>query len=133
MGGINVVPDPRSVGALTDPKNPTIVMGADINHPAPGADGRPSFTSLVGNVDSQTSKYVADCRVQIAREEMIHDLEAMATAHIDMYKKYRSVVEKKSPANPTRLIFYRDGVSEGEFQQVLDFGAFPFDPMSVTV
>lgn len=27
LGGINVIPDPRSVSILTDPKNPTIVMG----------------------------------------------------------------------------------------------------------
>ncbi len=27
MGGINVVPEPRSVSALNDPHNPTIVMG----------------------------------------------------------------------------------------------------------
>ena len=27
MGGINAVPDARSVPALTDPHNPTIVMG----------------------------------------------------------------------------------------------------------
>ena len=27
LGGINTIPDPRSVAALTDPKNPTIVMG----------------------------------------------------------------------------------------------------------
>ncbi|EJF61200.1 argonaute-like protein [Dichomitus squalens LYAD-421 SS1] len=120
LGGINVIPDPRSVPVLTDPRNPTIVMGADVIHPAPGADGRPSFTALVGNVDSETAKYVADCRVQTSRQEMIDDLEAMATKHIDMYKKYRLNVEKKSPADPKRVIFYRDGVSEGQFQHVLD-------------
>ena len=27
LGGINSIPDPRSVAFLTDPKNPTIVMG----------------------------------------------------------------------------------------------------------
>ena len=28
LGGINTVPDPQSVSVLTDPHNPTIVMGA---------------------------------------------------------------------------------------------------------
>ena len=107
---------------LNDPRNPTLVLGADINHPPPGADGRPSFTSLVGNVDSETAKYVADCRVQISRQEMIDALEEMATAHIALYKRYRQAVEKKSP-DPKRVIFYRDGVSEGEFKQVLEKGA----------
>lgn len=27
LGGINTIPDPRSVSILTDPMNPTIVMG----------------------------------------------------------------------------------------------------------
>nr|VWO95172.1 Uncharacterized protein [Ganoderma boninense] len=120
MGGINTIPEARSVPVLTDPRNPTIVMGADVIHPAPGADGRPSFTALVGNVDSETAKYIADCRVQTSRQEMIDDLEAMATAQISMYKKYRQAVEKKSP-DPKRVIFYRDGVSEGQFQHVLEY------------
>lgn len=79
LGGINLIPDPASVSALTDPHTPTIVMGnrgpyppkhfalthlhcllgADVIHPAPGSDGRPSFTALVANVDSDTAKYIA--------------------------------------------------------------------------
>ena len=76
LGGINTVPDPSSVSVLTDPHNPTIVMGtclllgykyvvtgfflgADVIHPAPGSDGRPSFTALVANVDSDSAKYIA--------------------------------------------------------------------------
>lgn len=101
LGGINTIPDPRSVAALTDPKNPTIVMGcalslarlrvymlidhlssADVIHPAPGAEGRPSFTALVANVDSDTAKYVADCRVQTSRKELIEDLESMSQVRI---------------------------------------------------
>lgn len=27
LGGINTIPDPQSVAILTDPRNPTIVMG----------------------------------------------------------------------------------------------------------
>ncbi|KAJ8519388.1 hypothetical protein ONZ45_g3684 [Pleurotus djamor] len=93
LGGINMIPDPASVSPLTDPHNPTIVMGADVIHPAPGSEGRPSFTALVGNVDSNNAKYIADSRVQTSRQEMIDDLQPMAKAH---------------------------GVSEGQFPQVLD-------------
>jgi len=70
-------------------------LGADVIHPAPGSDGRPSFTALVGNVDSDIAKYVAglslyrpchtdfpdqptDSRVQTSRQEMIADLDEMA-------------------------------------------------------
>ncbi|KAH9943477.1 argonaute-like protein [Epithele typhae] len=121
LGGINAIPDPRSVSVLTDPHNPTMVMGADVIHPAPGADGRPSFTALVGNVDSDTAKYVADMRVQTSRQEMIDDLKDMATKIILMYRGYRAKAEKKPGIAPKRIIFYRDGVSEGQFQHVLDY------------
>lgn len=95
---------------------------ADVVHPAPGADGRPSFTALVSNVDSETAKYVADCRVQTSRQEMIDDLEDMAYKNLQMYQSYRSGFERKSGPAPKRIIFYRDGVSEGQFKQVLDYG-----------
>jgi hypothetical protein len=34
--GINLILDPQDASFLTDPANPTIVMGADITHPPPG-------------------------------------------------------------------------------------------------
>ncbi|KAI6152116.1 argonaute-like protein [Pisolithus tinctorius] len=124
LGGINTIPDPQSVSILTDPRNPTVVMGADVIHPAPGSEGRPSFTALVGNVDSDTAKYIATCRVQTSRKEIIEDLSEMAQHILDMYMKYRRNFEKKtSNIAPTRLIFFRDGVSEGQFREVLEFEA----------
>ncbi|GLB35650.1 putative argonaute family protein [Lyophyllum shimeji] len=85
LGGINTIPDPASVAALTDPHNPTIVMGAD------------------------------------QKQEMIDDLQSMCKKILSLYMDYRTKAEKR-PGNgaPKRLLFYRDGVSEGEFQQVLD-------------
>ncbi|ESK91292.1 argonaute-like protein [Moniliophthora roreri MCA 2997] len=120
LGGINLIPDPSSVAVLTDPHNPTIVMGADVIHPAPGSDGRPSFTALVSNVDSDTAKYIANSQVQTSRQEMIDDLQQMARSNIANYMNYRTLVEKQRSAAPTRIIFYRDGVSEGQFAQVLE-------------
>jgi len=120
LGGINTIPDPRSVTILTDPANPTMVMGADVIHPAAHSDGRPSFTAVVANVDSDTAKYIADCRVQASRQEMIEDLEPMTKHMIEMYMGYRQKQEKKANTAPKRIIFYRDGVSEGQFKQVLE-------------
>ncbi|KAJ7904588.1 argonaute-like protein [Mycena olivaceomarginata] len=122
LGGINTIPDPSSVSVLTDPHNPTIVMGALVIHPAPGSDGRPSFTALVANVDSDTAKYIAASRVQTSRVEMIEELEAMSHHCLTMYMRYREMAEKKAAGTtaPKRMIFYRDGVSEGQFKQVLE-------------
>lgn len=116
LGGINNV---LHDSPLNDPHNPTIIMGADVIHPAPGAEGRPSFTTLVSSVDSTTAKYISESRVQTGRVEIIDELENMCKTVIGKYIGYQKTFEKgKGP--PTRLIFYRDGVSEGQFQQVLD-------------
>jgi len=120
LGGINLIPDPVSGAVLTDPLNPTIVMGADVIHPAPGSEGRPSFTAVVGNVDSNSAKYVATTCVQTSRQEIIDDLKEMSKDVLQKFMQYRQMVEKQTKLAPKRLIFYRDGVSEGQFQQVLD-------------
>ncbi|KAL5530679.1 hypothetical protein ACEPAF_6937 [Sanghuangporus sanghuang] len=122
LGGINSIPDPASVRYLTDDANPTIVMGADVVHPAPGSKGHPSYTAVVGNVDSTAAYYVASSpRVQTSRQEMIEDLEEMAAHVLRLYVSYRKYKERKANSNPKRILFYRDGVSEGQFQQVLEF------------
>jgi len=120
LGGINTIPAPGSAAVLTDPANPTVVMGADVIHPAPGSTDRPSFTGLVGNIDSNTAKYVASMRVQTSRQEMIDDVEDMAKEILNSYLSYRKTMEKVANAAPKRLIFFRDGVSEGQFAQVID-------------
>ena len=73
----------------------------------------------MSNVDSDTAKYIADCRVQTSRQEMIDDLGEMAFSQLKMYQQYRQLVEKKPGLAPKRIIFYRDGVSEGQFDQVI--------------
>jgi eukaryotic translation initiation factor 2C len=115
LGGINVVP---SSTELSDPANPTIVIGADTAHPAPGTQDRPSFTSVVANVDTNVAKYVASTRVQKSRQEIITDLKEMCKDVLKLYEDYQTKVEKKA-GKPKRLIFFRDGVSEGQFGHVL--------------
>lgn len=140
------------------------IPGADVIHPPPHSQGRPSFTAVVGSVDSNAAKYVSTSNVQDGKREMIKDLKDMVKvcfpfhvqcygathfAHfpcqdvLEKYKHYRQHVEKKTAEylNPKRLLFYRglslrcrevynhslifnriDGVSEGEFDQVLKQG-----------
>ncbi|KAG8678491.1 hypothetical protein FRC09_019792, partial [Ceratobasidium sp. 395] len=114
LGGINaVLPADPTVKFLGDAANPTLVLGADVAHPAPGTEGRPSFTALVGSVDSLASKYVATHRAQTSRVEVIADLEEMAVHIIKMFQGYQKAMEKKANPGPKRILFYRDGVSGG--------------------
>ncbi|KAK7042157.1 protein argonaute-2 [Favolaschia claudopus] len=131
LGGTNVVTDPTSSTILSDPRTPTIIMGADVMHPGAGTHGRPSYAAVVSSVDSYAAKYVAVHRVQASRQELISDLSEMTKYLLEKYMAYRTAIEEV-PANlkaPKRLIFYRDGVSEGQFQQVLDLGSFSLPSM----
>lgn len=56
--------------------------GADVQHPAPGAEGRPSFTAVVGSVDQMASKYVAANALQVGRQELIDDLKTMVKVRV---------------------------------------------------
>ena len=104
LGGINVIPDPRDVPWLTDPANPTIIMGTpltvyrmttvthlllsggDMSHPPPGSPrgpwGYPSYTSLVGSINNTGTKYVSTMGVQDSLLELIEDLEDMCIVRI---------------------------------------------------
>ncbi|KAG8704598.1 hypothetical protein FRC08_002139 [Ceratobasidium sp. 394] len=121
LGGINSVPgsDAES-NFLSDAANPTLVLGADVSHPAGHTEGRPSFAALVGSVDSKASKYVATHHVQKSRAEGIIDFEEMAVYIIKKFQTYRTVVEKKVNPGPKRILYYRDGVDEGQFKHILN-------------
>ncbi|KAF9048207.1 argonaute-like protein [Hymenopellis radicata] len=122
LGGINVVPSPDvGQGVITDPAMPTIVLGADVTHPPPGSNS-PSYAALVSSVDSNAAKYITSDSIQESRREMIAGLEGMTQDALTAFSDYREKVERVPPrdAKPKRLIYYRDGVSEGEYQKVLD-------------
>ncbi|THU91564.1 argonaute-like protein [Dendrothele bispora CBS 962.96] len=121
LGGVNVVPDGADAPFLVDTHNPTIIMGADVMQPSPGFNS-PSFTAVVGNVDAEVSKYNATSNVQEGQVEIITNLGSMAKSILLNYKSHREQVEKvgSNQSAPKRLIFFRDGVSEGQFAQVCD-------------
>ncbi|XP_077489283.1 protein argonaute-2-like [Amblyomma americanum] len=96
---------------------PVIVIGADVSHPSPGDKIRPSIAACVGSLDPVPSKFHATIRVQIedskakARVEIIKDLK-------DMVKELLLVFYRTNGYKPLRIVFYRDGVSEGQFLEV---------------
>ncbi|KAL1482935.1 hypothetical protein MTO96_013348 [Rhipicephalus appendiculatus] len=100
-------------------KQPVIIIGADVTHPAPGDRVKPSIAACVGSMDPIPARYRASIRVQIqmeeavARVEIIEDLKEMVK---DLLKAFYQETRQK----PLRIIFYRDGVSEGQFAAVRD-------------
>ncbi|KAN0105332.1 Piwi domain containing protein [Russula decolorans] len=109
LGGINSHP----VSGIYEGLNtqPTMIVGADVTHPGPGVMGRPSIASLVASFDPTFSRYAAFTRVQTPRVEVIEELEDMFFTALQYFHHINN-------RPPQRILFYRDGVSEGEYQTV---------------
>ncbi|KAK7036065.1 protein argonaute-2 [Favolaschia claudopus] len=114
LNGINAV-----VALIGSASAQTIYMGADVSHPPAGTTDLPSYAAVVSSLDKNAAKYVDTSRVQMSRQELIPDLQEMVKEVLSLYLSYQAEQEKNR-SKPERLFFYRDGVSEGQFQQVLD-------------
>lgn len=105
---------------------PTIIFGADVTHPHPGEDSSPSIAAVVASQDwPEVTKYAGLVCAQKHREELIQDLfkswvdpvKGLQTG--GMIKELLISFRRATGQKPCRIIFYRDGVSEGQFYQVL--------------
>ncbi|XP_046448978.1 protein argonaute-2-like isoform X2 [Daphnia pulex] len=119
LGGINnlISRDFRPKMLLNEQ---VIIMGADVTHP--GADqqdsGKPSIAAVVGSVDPRASQYCCEIRIQKSKQEYIEDMENMV---YNLLRKFNRAAGATSTGKPQRIIFYRDGVSEGQFAKVLEW------------
>uniref|UniRef100_A0A1I8GV41 Protein argonaute-1 n=1 Tax=Macrostomum lignano TaxID=282301 RepID=A0A1I8GV41_9PLAT len=109
LGGINSI----LVPGVRPPvfREPVIFLGGDVTHPPAGDRTKPSIAAVVASMDAHPSRYAASVRVQGHREEKITELCTMVRELLLHF--YRSTRFK-----PTRIVYYRDGVSEGQFQAV---------------
>lgn len=90
---------------------PILFVGADVTHPDPGDMKSPSITAVCSNIDNHPNKYIGFEMVQRNRLEIISQLKtAIKQSLISYYRNTR--------LKPDKLIFYRDGVSEGQFNEV---------------
>lgn len=105
---------------------PTIILGADVTHPQPGEDYSPSIAAVVASMDwPYVTKYRGVVSAQTHREEIIQDLynthedPVRGKTHSGIIRELLRAFRLSTKTKPERIIFYRDGVSEGQFSQVL--------------
>ncbi|CBY20341.1 unnamed protein product [Oikopleura dioica] len=110
LGGINNILVPNMRPKIF--QEPVIFIGADVTHPPAGDKRKPSIAAVVASMDGHPSRYCAAVRVQKHRQEVIDDLS-------NMVKELMIQFYKNTRYKPVRIIIYRDGVSEGQFQTVL--------------
>lgn len=97
----------------------TMFVGADVTHAGPDQRDIPSVVGVVSSYDKVGFKYQCSWRLQKKTrrdnqiEEMIQDLENVMVDHLDRYMKTNGSL-------PTKIMYYRDGVSEGQFKEVMD-------------
>ena len=109
MGGCNVILK-NGIPFLNE--KPTIILGADVTHPAPG-ESRPSVVAVVGSMDKYGFKYSGRIKVQDSGQEVIDGLKFLVYELLATFYRQHHVY-------PHRILFYRDGVSEGQYAEVLE-------------
>lgn len=88
-------------------------IGADVNHPAPMNKECPSIAAVVGTVNwPAANRYAARVSPQTHRCEVIKNFGEMC---LDLVKAYSRI----NKVRPRRIVVFRDGVSEGQFEMVL--------------
>ncbi|UJR36677.1 hypothetical protein I4U23_029394 [Adineta vaga] len=96
-------------------------VGADLSHAAPGAITQPSIVAVVASADDIPNRYFKEVYQQYrppdTREEsreLIVDLKQIMKSLITQYVQHRGYP-------PTAIVFYRDGISESEFDSVFEY------------
>ncbi|KAG4129529.1 hypothetical protein ERO13_D09G086500v2 [Gossypium hirsutum] len=127
VGGRNTVLNDavlRRIPLVTDV--PTIIFGADVTHPPPGEDSSSSIAAVVASMDwPEVTKYRGIVSAQTHRVEIIEDLYKQTRdpqkglVEGGMVRELLLAFYRSTKQKPSRIIFYRDGVSEGQFSQVL--------------
>lgn len=116
-GGVNHKLSDDAPSFLKEGK--TMIVGYDVTHPTnmnfqPGNEP-PSLVGLVASIDSDFGQWPAVAWEQASRQEMLGD------ALVGAFKS-RLVLWKRHNKNqlPDNIIIFRDGVSEGQYAQVLE-------------
>ncbi|KAL3282466.1 hypothetical protein HHI36_005650 [Cryptolaemus montrouzieri] len=92
---------------------PCMIMGADVTHPSPDSQNIPSVAAVTASHDSKAFCYNIACRLQSPKTEIIADLKQITREHLFYF------YDKNRGQKPRRIVFFRDGVSEGQFKEVL--------------
>ena len=107
---------PKSAGPGGNFGNiPTVVIGADVSHAAPGAQ-TPSMAAVTVSMDRLALRYAAACENNGFREEMITPANIRTMLKPLLQTWSQNVNNGKFPS---QVIYFRDGVSEGQYSHVI--------------
>ncbi|KAI1768597.1 Piwi-domain-containing protein [Hypoxylon sp. FL1150] len=114
MGGANHKLS-NDINIVKDGK--TMLVGYDVIHPtnlARNAEGLPSLVGMVSSIDRDLAQFPATAWAQKGKQEMLNEtLEERFKDRLRLWQRHN---KNQLPQN---IIIFRDGVSEGQFEQVL--------------
>ncbi|CCE61834.1 hypothetical protein TPHA_0B01610 [Tetrapisispora phaffii CBS 4417] len=92
---------------------PVLILGADVTH-YPEKDQN-SIAAMVGSIDDKFSQFPGDYMLQDEPgEEIIKNIDEMFLNRLIAYQ------EHNKGKLPTKILYFRDGVSEGQLNQVVN-------------
>ncbi|CAF4127451.1 unnamed protein product [Adineta steineri] len=95
-------------------------VGADLSHPPPGTASQISTVAVVASADDIPNRYFKEVyqqqrpsQLRGQSREYIVDMKQIMKSLISQYEQLRGFP-------PTAIVFFRDGISEGEFDSVFE-------------
>ncbi|XP_071561455.1 protein argonaute-2-like isoform X2 [Temnothorax nylanderi] len=98
--------------ACLDENVPCMVIGANVTHPSQDFKVLPSIAAITASRNNSFFQYNVALQLQQPYQEKILDLEKIIPMHLEAY--YQEMKQF-----PKRIFYYRDGVGETEFPQVI--------------
>ncbi|XP_061342439.1 protein argonaute 16 [Gastrolobium bilobum] len=125
LGGINSLLKMEHSGHLPPIKDvATMILGMDVSHGSPGRSDIPSIAAVVGSrCWPLISRYRASVRTQSSKVEMIDALyKPLDNGNDDgiIRELLLDFYDSSNGCKPDQIIVFRDGVSESQFEQVLN-------------
>lgn len=108
LNGTNHIISPKSNPFFMNDN--VMLVGADVTHPEPGSN-QPSVVGVAASYDKLCSLY--GMRWDVEKYEIILNLKSIMIELLNDYKKHQSRMPKK-------IIYYRDGVGQGDYQKILN-------------
>ncbi|KAF9410940.1 hypothetical protein HW555_010138 [Spodoptera exigua] len=108
----------QAIDAVAMPRclkdSPVMIVGADVTHPSPDQSNIPSIAAVTASIDPKCYIYNIELSIQTPKKEMIVEFEDMMFDHLKVFK------ERNQGRLPKKIFVFRDGVSEGQFAQVMN-------------
>ncbi|KAK8101784.1 hypothetical protein PG999_012158 [Apiospora kogelbergensis] len=115
LGGVTCRAAPVGVTSATPYYSvPTMIIGLDVSHAAPGS-GKPSTAAMTVSTDKSATRYAASVQTNSYRREIVGSVNMRY-----LLGRLLNYWVSTNKCYPKHVYFFRDGVAEGQFGQVID-------------